>query len=604
MTRLIEWWTGIASRRVTRLIVLVSVTTLVLAPVLFRPGFTAAPDAAMHLFNTQRYANEFEAGRWYVRWLGDWYSGYGAPIGAVYPPLTYYGAGLLTALGLEATTALKITLWISLFASGWFALRLASKFIVPAGGLLVGVLYQILPYRFIDLYIRSAVPEFVAFMWLPLVLWLLVRCARYRRVLDHVGLAVAVAALLLTHFLIAYMFALVLLPFFMYLVWRQEQRRWRTALSIAGAAGLGGLLAATYWLPAFTESAYINTAWLQNLQPGLMPPRQEWANYYNNFLFGANIYQGTSLAGVYRENLLIGVGAVLSFGVIVLAFGINLLDWRQRSAPAREMAVFMVWMGLVSTFMSFSISRPIWALLPRAEITQFPWRWQTIAVLAAAYLAGDTLTWSAQRWHQAVPSLRLGYRLLPWGMIGLTTVNLIFSMFLMWRYHNQMTDDVVQQITGQRPLTPENSAWVFDDLYVPLWGMPLNYTANPVTEATRIVTSGTDSVKIETWSSTLRIFSLVNSVPISTTVNVRTFWFPGWRAEVNGKPASLEVNRRDGTMLLPIPGGSVTAQLIFEDTLPRSIGNLVSVVALIIFGSLMVAGGYRYWRRGKQNVVF
>ena len=120
-----------------RTLILAFSATLLLSPLLFRPTFTSGPDIGMHIHNVQHFSDEIQKGVWYPRWFGDWYGGYGAPIGVAYPPLTYYSVAILAALGIPTLIVLKFILWGSLLVSGIIMYKLAAQFGVNPLGALV-----------------------------------------------------------------------------------------------------------------------------------------------------------------------------------------------------------------------------------------------------------------------------------------------------------------------------------------------------------------------------------------------------------------------------------------------------------------------------------
>ncbi len=63
------------------------------------------------------------------------------------------------------------------------------------------------------------------------------------------------------------------------------------------------------------------------------------------------------------------------------------------------------------------------------------------------------------------------------------------------------------------------------------------------------------------------------------TVEASTFWFPGWRVEVDGRTAPTRVVPVRGTISFDVPSGSHRISLKFERTPVRSASLLVSLVS-------------------------
>src|SRR5258707_604381 len=77
---------------------------------------------------------------------------------------------LVSLLSSTGLTALVWASWLACFLSGLTMYRFGKRFFSPRVSLFVGVLYLLLPYHVSDLYERSALSEFWAFAWIPIVL--------------------------------------------------------------------------------------------------------------------------------------------------------------------------------------------------------------------------------------------------------------------------------------------------------------------------------------------------------------------------------------------------------------------------------------------------
>ena len=128
---------------------------------------------------------------------------------------------------------------------------------------LVGALaYMAAPYHMLDHFMRGAFAEFTAYAVLPLVVLAIGRVAD-RRHGGTVGLAVAYAALLLSHLPTAMLATVTVLP--AYILFRE--RRPEGLVRSAVAAALGVALAAIYLVPAL-------------LLQGTISSGQFWTGFY------------------------------------------------------------------------------------------------------------------------------------------------------------------------------------------------------------------------------------------------------------------------------------------------------------------------------------
>ncbi len=110
------------------------------------------------------------------------------------------------------------------------------------------ILYMWMPYHLaIDFYARGAFAELCAFVWMPLILFAVVRLVTGGR-FGFVGLSAAYAGLCLTHLPVTLMLSLVP-PAYAFCRAARERKMGATFQTLA-AMILGASLAAVYLLPA------------------------------------------------------------------------------------------------------------------------------------------------------------------------------------------------------------------------------------------------------------------------------------------------------------------------------------------------------------------
>jgi hypothetical protein len=226
--------------------------------ILLLPSFLFGPGAThSHLYNymwTGHFGSQIAAGHPYERWIANSFEGLGAPTFYFYPPLAYLVAGLFNAAGLSVFQAINMAGLALLVASGLAMHRfLSERSTFPLAG---AVLYMAAPYHLYDFYVRGALAEFGAFVWLPLIALCIARLPDRRGVLL---LALSFAGLMLTHLPVAMLTGVFLIaPLMLHRLWRD-----RSVLLPGAMAGLLALaLAAFYLLPALTLQSHVSTAML------------------------------------------------------------------------------------------------------------------------------------------------------------------------------------------------------------------------------------------------------------------------------------------------------------------------------------------------------
>ncbi|MCS7072450.1 MAG: hypothetical protein NZM00_13165, partial [Anaerolinea sp.] len=243
---------------------------------------------------------------------------------------------------------------------------------------------------------------------------------------------------------------------------------------------------------------------------------------------------------------------------------------------------------VLSTIMCFNISEFLWPYVPFMDNLQYPWRWQVISTLMVAILSGAAIThlWSHFCAGELRRPLALSWRtwVLTISFFGSMLLSVAYSSIMIYRNNDPLPSDVAAQLLGHEPLSKGSYMHVFQWEYVPKWLANFDYISNTTGELLRIEGDEGARFNIATWQSERRKFTI--ETPVASIVNVRTFWFPGWQATVNGQPVPLRRHPLDGTMLFSVPAGTSEVLLVFGDTPVRTVGTLVSLMGAVIWLSL------------------
>ncbi len=526
-------------------------------------------DLAAHVFRAFELEQLLRAGVLLPRWGPQLVHGYGYPIFNYFPYLSHYLITLThMAAGVDYLWAYRLVTVGVTFAASWGTFLCASDlFDDESAGLLAAVGYVYCPYLLMTANVRGGLPESLALAALPFVLWTWARAARGARAFVLWG-GVAYFAIIFSH----NGSALQLSPFLLaYALWRGRQRVAAALGHVSAAAALGMGLAAFYWLPALMEMDYAQVA-AGYASTGIV--------YHQNFtpLSGLFTYPPLPVDSDLLNPPVSSPVALVTLGLALLAL------WRGRAARAahvRELTLLGL-LSLAALFLALPQSRWIWDALPPLQLTLWPWRFVAPASLLLALLAAGVLP---EHERGRIPVL-------------LICVALLIANGLPWFYPPREALSAPQSTADLARF--ELPPWLIGTSttaeYLPRWVQQF-----PDSEAQRdALLSDPDpdrllrarlpaGVRAEHVQNELLRDEYRVLAKQSATLTFRHFYFPGWRASLDGSPTQLRVTRPHGLMAVSVPAGEHTLTLSFHSTPARRWAGGFSLAAL----ALAIVLGFR-----------
>lgn len=586
-----------------------------LAPAAALYGLTAAwpatPDGLFHLHRVRALAEALRWGVLYPRWFPDFAFGYGYPVLNFYAPAFYYPPALLHLAGLDILTAVRVTLAVAYALSGIGMYALLRRWTRPAPALFGAILYLVYPYHLYDLFVRGALPEFVAFLWPPLIVGATLRGLapaanvalglqphgrRFVRIkavpLDRVApAALSWAGLILTHNLTALMAALagVSLAALWVVIALASGRRAHPGRRLiteivlcALPLILGAGLSAAYALPALVETRWVG------LSGGAGTP-----GYVAHFSTLRELFDGGPLYRYPEASQPVvpapGYVAVLLILAVLTLSWPGARGWRVGLGLSAAAASGALWLTTAS-------SAFLWAgLNPLLGELQFPWRWQLLTAFALAcvlaWLAAVVDGWlaapiSSPRLRAAawVAACALGGWLIVYGLGGLhpqpapfTAADLTPTQ--MWEFdaqHGQVgaswTGEFLPRwVTEQRWAIGREPEGGVEDSQPP-----------PALRAARVLTRSYLGER------------LIYDASTAGSLIFHSFYYPAWRITVDGRPAPTRAVGELGLLAVDVPAGQHEVVRRWGATSAVWIGRLGSGAAwLTVLGLLALASERR-----------
>jgi hypothetical protein len=583
---------------------------------LLQPGYQwDAHDARHSVYFLFELDRGIQDGILYPRWQPDFAFGYGDPFFNIYGPLSSYVGEAFHLLGFGFADAVKIVFALSVAGSGLAMFGFAKRVLGRQAGLVAALAYMVIPYRMVDLYVRAALAESVAYVLVPLVLWGVWATLDHPRLANVLGLAFAYAALMYTHPLTALLLTLILAFFVAILTLTRlnDEQPWRglsreSLLPLAGHLGhillptavaliLGLGLSALFALPAMTENRFVRVdQWYGG--------RYAWGGDFVEFfqLFSPRWGFGTSVPGP-SDGMSFQLGAV---PVVLSLFAMVRLVSKEARAhmnhSARRLVAFFAALTLIAITLMLSVSALVWQTLPLVRLAQFPWRLLSLTVVSMAFLCGAAA--QSTRPSQENPGSRPPTERWLKAEVHLSTLIMIALLILgslpyMQAKMSQQEVSLAGLMRFQQSSDEMtgSTAWVRE---IPKWSSMADYyiAGKPVTSKINygLLYGQEGDPQARSIESRVgrELIEYAATLPISITFDI--FYYPGWHAYLldpvtNARIEELPITQRGdlGLMTVQVPARVGRVVLQFQDTPVRKLGTAVTFGCLALVGILIVA---------------
>lgn len=286
-------------------------------------------------------------------------SGYGYGAGIFYPDIFLYPAVLFRFIGASPEIAMKLLIGIC-FVATCFTSYQAGKHIGRDYkiGIITMIIYTMGQYHFIDAYIRSAIGEFIAMIFIPLVFWGLYELTENGYKKKGI-LCIAFTGLMLSNTVSLALCGMMAVLWVLVRIKRVWSKRCISGVILEALACL--LITAFYWLPVFEQ--FTSDVFNVSESPSFYPSQ--------NVMTFKMIY-----GGVFSISF-IEIGIML----LLIAFGIKDKRYSKKSIV---FAVAVVVLLIVETGIF------PWKLIDKTIFVsiQFPWRLNMFTEFFAAMAIG------------------------------------------------------------------------------------------------------------------------------------------------------------------------------------------------------------------------
>jgi len=204
----------------------------------------------------------------------------------------------------------------------------------------------------------------------------------------------------------------------------------------------------------------------------------------------------------------------------------------------------------------------IWKLFPILDFLQFPWRFLTLVIFSISVLGGGIIYFFKNKKTQFILSF----------ILVIVTIVLNYTFFRVEKTI-PMTDN--QKLFSAKGWNKLQTDAIFD--YLPIYAKAP--PGGPAPEKPEIK-SGTAAITEIRKGTDWSLFSV--EVSKEAKIQIPLYDFPDWKVWVDKKITAQTHDNFLGLINVVIPPGIHEVNLKLTNTLPRVLGNLISLISWII----------------------
>lgn len=518
--------------------------SLIPAVDLFKSGLPMTHDGPDHVIRLANFYQNLSEGNIIPRWASNVNYGYGHPFLMFFYPLPYYIGSLFHFLGFSLINSTKLVFGAAYILSSIAMYAFIKELLKnEKAAFSAALLYVIAPYRFVDLYVRGAIGEHVAFIFPPLIFYFLIKISKNYSFWYMLGGSLSVTGLILSHNATALMFLPLIFIYILYLAFQCFNKKC-FVLNTLYIILFGFGLSAFFWIPAFMEGKYT----LRDIVTG----KEEYAASFvalKDFFVGLWDYGGSQLLSKQ-------IGVIHWVGVFGSVIGTYYLYKKRNKLWMVCLGSFLIF--LATLFLMSSSSSLIWQTITTLQKFQFPWRFLSVTVFLSALMGGISLSLISNRYKNIALLILI---------VSLLVVNKDYWHAEKYLLKNDDFFTVVQRTTTND--TGESS---------PIWSTRfMEQKPNANVE----IIAGKGLIKEVQRSTAKHIYEI--DVKDKVRIRENTLYFPGWTVLADGVLKEIEfqdpANR--GLITFYLDKGIHKVNIEFNETRLRIFANILSGISLI-----------------------
>lgn len=531
---------------------------------LIRPGFFPMQDD-LQAFRVQQMVECLKDFQIPCRWIPDMGYQYGYPQFNFYPPSVFYLGGILNLLGIQVIDTVKI-LFILGFVLSAFTMYLLLKTLLGEYPAFVGaMLYSVVPYKATEVYVRGSLSEFFSFVFFPLIFWASLQLIKlgHKKYLAYLGISIGL--LLTTHNLMSFIF----LPIYgvwvitLLVIWK----KWQALPKVFLGSLLGLGIAAFFTLPVVFENKFVH---IETLTGGYFDYRQHFVDIKQLFISNKFGY-GSSYLGP-NDDLSLSVG-IIQWITAAVGFVVTIFTFK-KDRKLGSLTLVLSGATLFVIFLMHQRSSFIWAVIPGLKLLQFPWRFLSDSTFLLSILGAI-----------GVYRLMQINKKIGWG-VGIAAIALLYILHLTFFQPKQWLDISDKEKFEGESWEKQLTISIFD--YLPIYAkFPPNKKAPELPDTLE------GEVEFLSYKKGSNYQEGEIKVNKKALLRLPLFDFPGMQVNVDGKKITHwhdDCRGQEyclGLITFELEEGTHKILAKLEDTPVRSVGNIISIVSILVTGFII-----------------
>ncbi len=515
-----------------------------------------------------QYAEALRDGEFPVKWANN-FSNYGHPLPIFAHQIPIYLGALLEVVINQPVSAYNWVMLLGAATSTLLFYCLLKKFVAAHLALIGALIFNFAPYRIINIYIRGALPEIFASLFLPLILLGIVGWFRDNNKEYALLTGIGIAGLALSHPMLLFVSSILFLPFAIYYN-RPVKKHWQQLAQFVVISLLGLGIAAYYLLPLLLESKYF----YQSLSDSMFVQDSflQLENYVTEtwfYFLGHPGPRGDFIIFGLVEAVILGWGIMYALIEFIKTKQIKVIQLLAGSA-------------LVLILLTLPVSGWLYEHLFFLSGLQYSWRMFSSLIFITPWLMVLVI-------EQYFKNKNFGL------LIGFAFMLLVLVNRMPQLYSKNST----QYDSSNYYFTRSN-----------LHSQNLNTIWSGNSEDYPVKTKQYDIIEGEGSIEPILLKNATRKYQIKSSEEIRlidyTFYYPGWKVLADGEDIPIEFQDTNyrGLITYQLPPGEHLVKVVYTDTKIRQAGYLISGLSVAAFlGLAFLVKKNKFWLGLKNRLL-